>query len=80
MKIIKKGEEDKSWPREITAPCCKAVLEIEPDDIKRDTDYTGDFNGYFIDCPSCGGQPAIDTSVKYDADRWKRQQERRVDA
>lgn len=80
MKIIEKGEEDKSWPRRFDAPCCKAVLEIEPEDIKRDTDYTGDFNGFYIDCPSCGGRPSVPAGVAHDAERWERQQARREEA
>lgn len=76
MKIIEPGHQDLTWPRQIRVKCCEALLEVEPDEIKTDRDYTGDLNGYYLDCPSCGQQPDIDSRIKSDAARWLRQQER----
>jgi hypothetical protein len=77
MKLIKPGKADMSWPRQIDCVLCEAVLEIEPADIKRDSDYSGSFNGYYYDCPSCGGQPEVDSSTKHSAERWLEAMRRR---
>jgi hypothetical protein len=76
VRIIVAGTPDKQWPREWTTPCCKSVLEIEPNDIKEDTDYTGGHNSWFVTCPVCGAQPDVPDSFHYDGERWKKQQER----
>jgi hypothetical protein len=76
MEIVERGEPKKRWPREFTTSCCSSVLLLEPGDILRDTDYLGDFNGYFINCPVCGSQPAIPGDMKQDGDRWQVEQRR----
>jgi hypothetical protein len=76
MKIIKRGLPAKQWPRQYEATCCASILEIEPDDIKTNRDYTGGFSGYYLDCPVCGGQPDVPTALKSEATRWQAQQER----
>ena len=48
MRIIKRGEPQKAWPREYETPCCKSILELDPQDIKENRDYTGDFDCFFI--------------------------------
>jgi len=79
MKVIKAGEVEKVWPRRYTTPCCKSILEVEPMDIKHNTDYTGGHTSWYIDCPVCGGQPDVPNSMNYDAVRWMKQQ-RRIDS
>jgi len=76
MRVIKVGEVEKAWPRQHTTPCCKSVLEIEPADIKHDTDYMGGHNSWYIDCPVCGKQPDVEDSMHWDAVRWEAQQQR----
>lgn len=77
MEILEHSNNpEMEWPREWRAPCCGALLKIMPDDILTDRDYTGGFNGYFLNCPSCGGQPEVALVVKWDADRWVEQQRR----
>ena len=76
MKVIKAGVPEKTWPREYEVPCCKSILEIEPKDIREDTDYTGGHNSWFVNCPVCGAQPDVPDNMKFDGDRWLRQQER----
>jgi hypothetical protein len=76
MKIIAKGVPEVTWPRRWTTPCCKSVLEITPNDIKEDKDYTGGHNSWYIDCPVCGRQPDVSNDMYYDGRRWERQQER----
>lgn len=71
MQLIQAGRTEQAWPRQITLRCCDAVVIITPEDIKTDRDYTGDFNGYYVDCPSCGSQPGISESMKSDGDRWR---------
>lgn len=76
MKVITKGEPAKAWPREHTVPCCKSVLELMPEDIKEDTDYTGGHNSWYVNCPVCGAQPDVPDNYRYDGQRWLAQQER----
>lgn len=76
MKVIEKGKPEKSWPRQHRTPCCDSILELEPSDIKRSTDYLGGHNGYFIDCPVCGEQPWVKDSLHASAQNWIRQQAR----
>jgi hypothetical protein len=75
MKIIKRGEPSEAWPREWETPCCKSTLEIEPGDILRNTDYTGSFSSYFVNCPVCGQQPDVPHHWKHEGDRWREAQE-----
>ena len=76
MKVLKPGKPDLSWPIEFSCPECEAVLEVEYSDIKTYRDYTGDFNGYFIDCPACGAQPEIPDTIQSSGRRWQDAQSR----
>lgn len=76
MRVITKGVPEKAWPREHTVPCCKSVLEVMPEDIKHNTDYTGGHTSWYINCPVCGDQPDVPNEMYYSGQRWKRQQER----
>ena len=78
MKVITKGDVSKAWPRRHTTPCCKSVLEVSPEDIKHNTDYTGDHTSWYIDCPVCGSQPDVPDEMHYAGQRWVTQQGRIV--
>jgi hypothetical protein len=74
MEIVEAGTPEKRWPREWRTPCCQSLLKIAPEDIKHNTDWTGDHTSWFINCPVCGAQPDVPDSFKRDADRWLSQQ------
>lgn len=76
MKIVKVGNVAMRWPREWETQCCQSTLELDPQDIREDSDYAGGFNGYYINCPVCGKQPEVPGDVKHDGDRWLKEQKR----
>jgi len=61
MRVVKFGAAPAVWPREFECPHCKSVLALDRADVKRNTDYLGDFSSYYIDCPVCFEQPDVPT-------------------
>lgn len=55
IKIIKQGNFDDSFPKEITCDNCESLLSFDKNDA-----YIGVLGAYHIKCPNCGYENMLD--------------------
>jgi hypothetical protein len=63
MKIIRRPPKVSSWKGQAMCPRCKAVLEVEFDDLTFRPGDQRDGSAYSFKCPCCGHEVWLDASL-----------------